>query len=391
MSEERMRNWPQVQLRDETMREGMQIESADIPVETKVELLNLLGESGLRTIVVGSFVSPRYTPQMAHIDEVLQAFTPQPGVRYTALTMNPKGRERLAGYAGLLEDAKDGQRPFLSYNMCDTFMRRNANRTQRDMVSSWDRVLKKAATDGVTRGGVAIGSAWGSNFSGPVTMADRMSAIEAMSTRWESTGVEVEAIQFADPMSWCMPHVVEEQLTAIVDRWPNVTDFTLHLHNARGMALPSIYAALRALDDRHVLQLDVTVGGIGGCPYCGNGRATSMAATEDVVVMLEEMGIDTGIDLSKLVEVAWRIEAAIGRPSFGHVSKAGGLPRGDKLYDPNLPFIETLDQAKHFALGSSVYEDAIYPWREPIPPADVSAGGASSRIAAIFDAVRQGE
>jgi hydroxymethylglutaryl-CoA lyase len=391
MSEEQMRNWPQVRLRDETMREGMQIESADIPVETKIELLNMLGESGLRTIVVGSFVSPRYTPQMAHIDEVLQAFTPQAGVRYTALTMNPKGRERLAGYAGILEDAKDGQRPFLSYNMCDTFMRRNANRTQRDMVSSWDKALKKAAADEVTRGGVAIGSAWGSNFTGPVTMADRMSAIDAMSKRWESIGAEVEAVQFADPMSWCMPHVVEEQLAAIVDRWPGITDFTLHLHNARGMALPSMYAALRALDERHVLQLDVTVGGIGGCPYCGNGRATSMAATEDVVVMLEEMGIDTGIDVDKLVQVAWKIEAAIGRPSFGHVSKAGGLPRGERLYDSNLPFIETLDQAKHFASGPSVYEDAIYPWREPIPPAEVPAEGGLSRLAAISDAVGQGE
>ena len=117
------------------------------------------------------------------------------------------------------------------------------------------------------------------------------------------------------------------------------------------------------------LSLDGTIGGFGGCPYCGNGRATGMAATEDAMHMMEGMGIDTGVDLDKLVDAVWMAEEILGRQLWGHVSRAGARPTDkDSLFDPNAPFVETLDQATHFKLGPSAYEgpDAIYPWREPI-------------------------
>jgi hydroxymethylglutaryl-CoA lyase len=132
--------------------------------------------------------------------------------------------------------------------------------------------------------------------------------------------------------------------------------------------MAQIYAALEVLDDRHDMQIDTACGGIGGCPYCGNGRATGMAPTEDVVVMLEEMGIPTGVDIKELVSFVWKLEEVLGRQLMGQVSKAGWLPRNaDELYDPNLPFVETFEQAKHFMLGKEVTEGGLYPWRESIP------------------------
>jgi hydroxymethylglutaryl-CoA lyase len=160
---------------------------------------------------------------------------------------------------------------------------------------------------------------------------------------------------------------VEEIFTRVKEQWPDVTNFRAHLHNSRGMALPSMYAAINTLGPEDNLSLDGTIGGFGGCPYCGNGRATGMSATEDAMHMMEGMGIDTGVDLDKLIDCVWMAEEILGRQLWGHVSRAGARPiTKDRLFDINAPFVETLDQARHFKLGPEVYEGAIYPWREPI-------------------------
>ena len=118
-------SYPQVHIVEECMREGMQIESVEITLEDKVRLLDALSQTGLRSIVVGSFVSPRYTPQMAAIDELMTRFTPQPGVRYSAVALNDKGRERAAAFMPPL--SAPTAPPTLFCHLCDTFTRRNAN------------------------------------------------------------------------------------------------------------------------------------------------------------------------------------------------------------------------------------------------------------------------
>lgn len=183
---------------------------------------------------------------------------------------------------------------------------------------------------------------------------------------WADVGMDVTRIGFADAMSWCMPDQVAEQLAAIKERWPSINDFNLHLHNGRGMALTSTYAALKVLDSGDTLRLQSSIGGMAGCPYCGNGRAASMMATEDLMHMLEEMGIHTGVDLYKLVEVVWLAEEIVGHPLFGFVSKAGPRPRYNRLYAMDMPRIETLEEAKHFLKGPSAYANATSPWKEPI-------------------------
>ena len=360
-----MKKWPTLHYKEEGMREGMQIEDANISVEDKVRLLDALSETGLKYIVVGSFVSPKYTPQMARIDEIVQKFHPKPGVTYAALALNEKGIERASQYSPPLTVEKSAPRLFC--HMCDVFVRRNTNRSQEQEIEPWPQIVAKAQERDVKEAGIAINAAWGSNFVGQFSREQRMEMLECQHKLWDEAGIKVTQVSLGDPMSWCMPHVVEEQLVAIKEKWPEIKTFNLHLHNGRGMAIVSAYAALRTLEPDDTLDLDGTIGGIGGCPYCGNGRATGMMPTEDAIHMFEEMGIDTGVDVDKLIDCVWMLEDILGRPTTGHVSKAGPLPKTlDEWYDPNAPFVETFEQVKHFKLGPSVYEGGIYPWREKI-------------------------
>jgi hydroxymethylglutaryl-CoA lyase len=360
----RRRRYPSVEILEEGLREGMQIESASISVEDKLRLLDSLAATGLQTIVVGSFVNPKWTPQMAVIDELVSAIKPREGVRYTALALNERGRERMAAYMPPLSDPAGP--PVTLVHLCDVFVRRNTNRSQADEIAAWPGIIKRVVDGGGTEGGIGINAAWGSNWLGPISHEQRMEYLRRQHDMWTAAGIEVTSVWIGDPMAWNVPDQVADQIAAIVDIWPKITRFHLHLHNARGSAPISAYAAIRELDERHTLALDTSIGGIGGCPYCGHGRLTRMIPTEDMVDLLNEMGIPTGIDLDLLLEAAVLAEQIIGRSLYGHVSGTGPRPRGERLFAMDMPFIETPEQAQHFRLGPSVYADGIRPWRTPI-------------------------
>ncbi|MQA03400.1 MAG: citramalate synthase [Streptosporangiales bacterium] len=356
--------YPAVALVEEGMREGLQIEDADIPVDDKVRLLDALSNTGLRRIVVGSFVSPKWTPQMRHIDEIVEKFTPSPNVIYTALALNQKGVERRAAHIPPL--STDGALPATLVHLCDVFVRRNTNRSQQDEIDSWERVVRQAVVNGAEQAQIGVNAAWGSNWLGPFDHQARMDLLDRQIRLWEEAEIPVTKVFMGDPMGWHMPDQVEEDLTEIQRRWPGITTFHLHLHNTRGTAPITAYSALRVLREEHTLVLDSSIGGMAGCPYCGNGRAANLMPTEDLVYLLEELGFDTGVDLRALVDTVALAEEILGHRLYGHVSKAGGRPRGDDLYPMDLPFIETLDQAQHFRLGPTAYEGAMSPWKEPI-------------------------
>jgi hydroxymethylglutaryl-CoA lyase len=359
--------YPHIVYTEEGMREGMQIEAASIPVDAKVALLDALSETGLQRIVVGSFVSPRYTPQMARIDELVQKFHPRPGVTYTALALNEKGVERARQYSPPLTIERGSGRPTLSCHMCDVFARRNTNRSQMQEMAAWPRLIATAREQGAHEAGIGTNATFGSNFLGDFPVAAAMKFLEKQHELWDAAGIKVTAVSVGDPMGWCHPVKVEEIFGCVKQQWPEITTFRAHLHNSRGMALPSMYAAIRSLGPADTLHIDGTIGGFGGCPYCGNGRATGMAATEDVMHMLEGMGIDTGVNLDKLIDCVWMCEEIVGRQLWGHVSRAGPRPtRVQALYDMNAPFVETLEQAIHFKRGPKMYEGGLYPWQEPI-------------------------
>ncbi len=355
---------PAVVLVDETMREGLQIEDAAIALEDRVRLLDALSRTGLKRIVVGSFVSPKWTPQMADVDALVERFTPVDGVVYTALALNAKGAERRARHMPPL--SLDDPRPATFVHLCDVFVRRNANRSQADEIAGWQRTVDAAVEAGATEAQISVNAAWGSNWLGPFGAEQRMDLLERQHRLWERAGIPVTKVFLGDPMGWNLPDAVVADVRAIMARWPSIATFHLHLHNTRGAAPISTYCALQALDARHTLIVDAALGGMAGCPYCGNGRAAGLVPTEDLVDLLEESGFDTGVDLDALNDAVALAEEIVGHRLYGHVSKAGPRPRGAALYAMDMPFVETLEQARHFRAGPSAYAGAMSPWREPI-------------------------
>ncbi len=361
-----MYQWPKVIYKEEGMREGMQIEDATISVDDKIELLDALSETGLQQIVVGSFVSPKWTPQMERIDEIVSRFNPLPGVTYTALALNSRGVERARAYSPPLTIERDTF-PRLTCHMCDVFVRRNTNRSQMQEMERWPQIIAQAQELNIKEAGIGSNASWGSNFLGEFPVDNLMTLFEKEHGMWDEVGIKVVSCSMGDPMSHCTPAKVEESITRVKERWPEINHFRLHLHNGRNMAIASAYAAMRSLGPDDTLELDGTIGGYGGCPYCGNGRATGMAPTEDLLHMMEDMGVETGVDIDKVIDCVWMAERIMGRELFGHVSKAGPRPkRLEQLYDMNMPFVETMAQARHFKEGPSVYEGGIYPYTEPI-------------------------
>ena len=354
---------PRVEIVEEGMREGMQIEDAAIPVADRVELLNALSGTGLRQIVVGSFVRADWVPQMALVEQVIERMRVVPGVRYTALALNAKGVERRSRFVPpLTVDTA----PRLEVHACDVFVRRNTNRSQADEIARWPEVVQTAAAAGATEATVRVNAAFGSNFVGDIAIGEVLDHMTAMIARWDTAGIPVRTVWLGDPMGWNTPLAVEALLTEIQRRWPSIHRFHLHLHDQRGAALVSAYAAIRAARPEDTVVLDASIGGVGGCPYCGNGRATGMIATEDLVDMLEEMGVDTGVDRDALIEAAVLAERVFGHRLYGKTALAGRRPRGSMLYPPDMPFVETLEEASHFRSGPSVYAGQRVPWREPI-------------------------
>jgi hydroxymethylglutaryl-CoA lyase len=374
-----MSNYPKVLLTEEGMRDGLQIERADIPVAGKIRLLDMLSETGLREIAVGSFVSPRWVPQMACIDELVKGFHPKPGVSYTATALNDLGRERLRQYIPPLNDLK--YQAQTAVYLCDVFAQRNINRTIAQQMARWPKVIEEAKAKGAKEAGISVSAAWGSNWTGEVSQEDRMKMLERQHQLWDAAGIAVTKIGISDPMGWNMPDQVERQLEAIKKRWPAIKSFNLHLHNTRGMALTSSYVAMKSLEDGDTLRLQPAIGGMGGCPFCGNGQSAGLAPTEDLIHMMEGMGIDTGVELDKLIEAVWVAEELVGHPLWGHVSKGGPRPSGKKLYAMDMPFVETLRHARHFIKGAEAYKGAPSPWKEAIqsPQRPESANGEAPK------------
>ena len=346
-------------IHDDTMREGLQIESPDISVSEKLRLLDAIGEMGAKRISIGSFAHPKWTPSMACIDEIAERFVPKPGVRYTALAFNRRGRDRAAAYGHKLDLSRT--RKFGCHvEMCDTFARRNYNRTQAQQLESMESAVEEASAAGAELAFANIGSPWGSNFEGRFSLGQFMDLLGMIVSRWYEAGVTVHRLTFLDAMGWNMPHTVRQYLEAIREEFPTITEFAMHLHNTRGAALASYYEALQL----GVREFDTSLGGMGGCPYCGNGRAAGHVPTEDFVHLCHEMGIETGYDLDKVIKAATIAEEIVGHALHGHVSKAGGFPEGDRIYPADMPFVETLEEASHFRNGPEVYEGQIAPWQD---------------------------
>ncbi len=289
-----------ISLREVGPRDGLQNE-APVPTEGKVALIDALSGTGVARIEAVSFVSPRAIPQMADAAEVWSAIERRPGVRYSALVPNLKGAQRALD-AGITEIE-------VVVSASDVHNRRNVNRTTEESLDALAEVVSLAHQRGATVQAI-VATAFGSPFGDEVPVE----RVLQVARRVLRDGAD--ALSYGDTTGMATPSRVTELVGETRMAFPEVP-LNLHFHNTRGTGLANVLAALQL----GVADFDASVGGLGGCPYAPG--ASGNIATEELVHMVEDMGIDTGIDLAAMIEVAGEAESLVGRTLPSQVLRAG--------------------------------------------------------------------
>ena len=272
-------------------RDGLQNEKQTVPAEVKIGLVHRLQDAGLKEIEVTSFVSPKWVPQMADNAQVMAGIERRPGVRYAALTPNMKGLE------GALASGVDEVVVFGAAS--EAFSQKNINCSIEESIARFAPVVEAARAAGVVVRG-AISCAVGCPYEGEVAPG----RVERVARLMKQIGVQHMGV--ADTIGVGTPLKVQRALEATLKHY-SVDDISGHFHDTYGQALGNTLAAL----EMGVWRYDTSVAGLGGCPYAKG--ATGNVATEDVVYMLQGMGIETGIDLDKLVDAGHYISEFLQR------------------------------------------------------------------------------
>jgi len=290
-------------IREVGPRDGFQNEPETIPTAEKVRLIDLLSASGLQRLEVTSFVRPDVIPQLADAEQVLAGVQRRDGVSFSVLIPNERGLERALG----LRERFDEINVFVSAS--ETHNRKNVNRSIEDSLAGLERTLAAAREAGLRCEGV-ISTSFGCPYEGEVP-AERVFAI---AERLAAAGCE--EIGFGDTTGMANPRQVGEFFAAAGERLGRV-ELTAHFHNTRGQGLANVLAAL----EQGIDSFESSFGELGGCPVPPG--ATGNVSSEDVVSMLHEMGVETGIDLPRLLEASRAAQEVLGRPLGAHVLKAG--------------------------------------------------------------------
>jgi hydroxymethylglutaryl-CoA lyase len=286
-------------------RDGFQIEPDFIPTDQKVEVVNLLSAAGLARIEVTSFVHPKAVPQLCDAEEVMARITRRPGTIYAALVPNEKGAARAVG-AGV-----NAIHTVLSASESHNLA--NVNMTVAESLDKLGAVLEVAARANVPVG-CGISTSFGCPFEGDVPLAQLGRVVGRL------VEMGARAIALADTTGMANPRQVGSVLEHLIPRFPGV-EWTLHTHDTRAMAIPNILAAM----EHGVTNFDASIGGLGGCPFAPG--ASGNVCTEDLVHCLHAMGIESGIDLDRLVGVSRRVQEIVGHTLPGQIAKAGPSTR----------------------------------------------------------------
>jgi hydroxymethylglutaryl-CoA lyase len=293
-----------ISLREVGPRDGLQNEDP-IPTAAKVALVDALSKTGLSRIEAVSFVRPSAIPQMADADEVWSAIDREPGVRYSALVPNLRGAARALA-AGVTELE-------VVVSASQTHNLKNVNRTVGESLDEISAIIDLAHQRGATVQAI-VSTAWGCPYEGDVPV-ERV--VEVAS---RAVGDGADSASFGDTTGMATPTRVRRLIGAFREANPE-TSLNLHFHNTRGTGLANVLAAL----ELGVADFDASVGGLGGCPYAPG--ATGNIATEELVHMAEDMGIDTGISLDALIAAAAAAERAVGHTLPSQVLRAGPRTR----------------------------------------------------------------
>jgi hydroxymethylglutaryl-CoA lyase len=298
----------QVRVREVGPRDGFQNEPEVIATADKVRLIELLAAAGLRRIEVTSFVRPDVIPQLADAAEVLRAVSLPESVAVSVLIPNERGLER----ALELREHFDEINGFLSAS--ETHNLKNVGRSVAESLDGLRRTFAMALSEGLRCEGV-ISTSFGCPYEGHVPVARVLDVAAALA---EAGAVE---IGFGDTTGMANPVQVRSFFSEARDRLPGV-ELTAHFHNTRGQGLANVLAALESGID----SFESSFGELGGCPVPAG--ATGNIATEDLVSMLHEMGIGTGVDLVSLLEASRAVQDVLGRPLGSHVLLAGPVQWG---------------------------------------------------------------
>ncbi len=281
-------------------RDGLQNEAMPIPTAVKIALIDRLSDAGLRTIEAGSFVSPKWTPQMADTGAVLAGIRRRPGVAYPVLVPNMKGLE--AAHAAKVDEIA------VFAAASQSFSQRNINCSIEESFDRLAPVIAAARQKGVKVRGY-VSCVLGCPYEGAVAL----SAVAAVAARLFALGCY--EISLGDTIGVGTPKAAQDMVQAVSGSVP-VDHLAVHFHDTWGQALANIYACL----ERGIGVVDSAVAGLGGCPYAKG--ATGNVATEDVVYLLNGLGVTTGVDLATLVAAGAFVSRVLGREPASKVSKA---------------------------------------------------------------------
>jgi hydroxymethylglutaryl-CoA lyase len=293
----------EVRIREVGPRDGFQNEPEVIATDDKVRLIGMLVAARLRRLEITSFVRPDVIPQLADAEEVLRRIERPEDITYSVLIPNERGLERALG----LRDRFDEVNLFLSAS--ETHNRKNVNRSIAESLDGLRRTIDRARSEGLRCEGV-ISVSFGCPFEGEVPAEGVFEIAESLAE------AGCEEVSFGDTTGMANPRQVGEFFAAARQRLPGV-ELTAHFHNTRGQGLANVLAALSA----GVESFEAAFGELGGSPV--SPGATGNISTEDLVSMLHEMGIDTGIDLAALIEASLAAQELLGRPLGAHVLRAG--------------------------------------------------------------------
>lgn len=293
-----------ISLREVGPRDGLQNEDP-VPTEAKIELIDRLSATGVQRIEAVSFVRPEAIPQMADADEVWKGIGRAAAVRYSALVPNLRGARR-AMDAGLTEIEA-------VVSASDTHNRKNVRRSTEESLDDIAAIIDEAHQRGVTCQ-VIIATAWGCPYEGDVPVQ------RVVRTAGRAIADGADSISFGDTTGMATPSRVWSLVGDFRSAHPQMP-LNLHFHNTRGTGLANVLAAL----ELGVSDFDASIGGLGGCPYAPG--ASGNIASEELVHMVQDMGIDTGVDLEALIDAAADAERIVGRQLPSQVLRAGPRTR----------------------------------------------------------------
>lgn len=302
-----------VTILDVGARDGLQNEDVAFTTADKLALIGRIAGAGIKRIEVASFVHPKLVPQMADAEDVVAALPDSKGVQYIGLVLNKRGYLRALA-------TRDGGKRGVDQVGCvtvasDTFGQKNQGQTIDEAIQVCGEILRLGKRDGLGAQ-VTLSAAFGCPFEGEVA-EDRV--IDLAKRLAED---EPDEIAIADTVGVAVPNQVAQMMGRLREELPGMP-LRVHFHDTRNTGVANSWAAYEA----GVETIDASVAGLGGCPFAP--RATGNVATEDVVYMLEQSGVDTGVDLDALIDTAEWLQGILGRPTPAMVSQAGGFPTSE--------------------------------------------------------------